>query len=149
MRWRSRSEIERRLRLAGFEASEVERAVLDLERAGLIEDMRFAREVVRDQTTRRLSGERAIRLALREKGVSPEVVDAALEGAGDEGPRALALATKAATRMGALGPEAAYRRLYGLLMRRGYGPGVAREAVQQALHTLSEVLQDDESGLRL
>ena len=83
VRWRSRAEIERRLRVAGFEPEEIGAAVSDLERAGLIEDVRFAREMVRDQSTRRLSGERAIRAALRQKGVAPEVVESALQGAGD------------------------------------------------------------------
>jgi regulatory protein len=133
VRWRSRAEIERRLRLAGYQAEEIEPAIADLERAGLIEDVRFAREMVRDQSVRKLSGERAMRTALRQKGVAPEVVEAALEGAGDEGERALRLASKGAARMGALAPEAAYRRLFALLMRRGYAPTVAREACRQAL----------------
>jgi regulatory protein len=133
VRWRSRAEIERRLRLAGYEPEEIDPAVADLERAGLIEDVRFAREMVHDQSVRRLTGERAIRTALRQKGVAPEVVEAALQGAGDEGERALRLASKAAARMSGQPPEAAYRRLFALLLRRGYGPATARDACRWAL----------------
>jgi regulatory protein len=133
VRWRSRAEIERRLRLAGYQPEEIEPAVADLERSGLIEDLRFAQEMVRDQSVRRLSGERAIRTALRQKGVAAEVVESALEGAGDEAERALRLASKGAARMSALTPEAAYRRLFALLMRRGYAPALAREACRRAL----------------
>ena len=110
----------------------------DLERVGLVEDERFAREMVRDQAGRRLAGGRAIRSALRAKGVSPELVEQALSTAGDEAERAKTLATRRAARMLNLPPEAAYRRLLGLLVRRGYDSGVAREACREALAAVVE-----------
>jgi regulatory protein len=134
VRWRSRQEIRRRLRSAGFEAEEIEQALMDLEGVGLIEDARFASEVVRDQAGRRLAGNRSIRASLLQKGVPPEVIDEALEDAGGEAERARELARHKAVRLAGLAPEAAYRRLYGLLLRRGYGPGVAREACRETLH---------------
>jgi regulatory protein len=133
VRWRSREELRRRLRQAGFEAEETERALADLTNAGLIEDGRFARELVRDQAGRRLSGDRAIRGALRVKGVAADVAESALREAGDEAARARELATRRALRMGSLAPEAAHRRLYGLLVRRGFPPGMAAEACRAAL----------------
>jgi regulatory protein len=133
VRWRSRQEIRRRLRSAGFEAEEIEQALVDLESVGLIEDDRFAREVVRDQAGRRLAGNRSIRANLLQKGVAPDVVDEALEEAGEEAERAAELARQRALRLTGLAPEAAYRRLNGLLLRRGYAPGVAREACRTAL----------------
>jgi len=108
-------------------------ALEDLQRAGLIEDRRFAAAVVRDQSDRRLAGDRAIRQALRAKGVSQEIVEEALSSAGDELARATELASRRAARMAGLPPEAAFRRLFGLLTRRGYGPGTAREACSAAL----------------
>ncbi len=136
VRWRSRQEIRRRLRLAGFEREEVEQALDALENAGLIEDRRFAKEMVRDQVGRRLVGNRSIRANLLQKGVAREVVDEALEEAGEEAERAEELARQRAGRLAGLQPEAAYRRLYGLLLRRGYGPGVARDASRAALRGL-------------
>jgi regulatory protein len=133
VRWRSREELRRRLRQAGFEVEETERALTDLTDAGLIEDGRFARELVRDQAGRRLSGDRAIRGALRAKGVATDVAESALLEAGDEAERARELATRRAMRMGSLAPEAAHRRLYGLLVRRGFPPGVAALACRAAL----------------
>jgi regulatory protein len=134
VRWRSRQEISRRLRSAGFEAEEVEQALANLENVGLIEDQRFAREVVRDQATRRLQGDRSIRAGLLQKGVGRDIVDEALEEAGEESERAGELARRRAVRLGSLQPDAAYRRLYGFLLRRGYGSGVARDACRSALH---------------
>jgi regulatory protein len=133
VRWRSRQEIRRRLRMAGFDEDEVDRALEDLEQVGLVEDRRFADELVRDQVARRLSGNRAIRSNLLQKGVAREIVDAALEEAGGEEERARELAVRRAERLRAVEPQVAFRRLYGLLLRRGYGPGVARDASRAAL----------------
>ena len=140
VRWRSREELRRRLRRAGFGAEEVEAALSDLEGAGLIQDERFAREVVRDQAGRRLVGDRGIRAALRERGVPPDVVETALDAAGDEGARAATLAGRKAARMAGLDPRIAHRRLYGLLLRRGYAAPVASRAAREAL---AATLPDD------
>jgi regulatory protein len=112
-------------------------ALEDLDRSGLIDDERFAREVVRDQGNRRMAGDRAIRTGLRAKGVAPEVIEQALAASStDEEGRALELARRRAGRMNGIAPEAAARRLYGLLVRRGFGPGLAREATRRALEEL-------------
>jgi regulatory protein len=132
-RWRSRAELERRLIAAGFGRDAVAQAVADLESAGLIDDRRFAAEVVRAQAAGRLAGDRAIRSALAAKGVDPAIQEEALAGAGEEAERALALATKRAARLTGMDPPAAFRRLYGLLVRRGYGPAQARDACRAAL----------------
>jgi regulatory protein len=137
VRWRSRQELRRRLAQAGFDAEEIQKALEDLEGAGLVEDHRFARELVRDQAGRRLSGDRAIMTALRQKGVAPEVAEAALEGAGEESTRARALAERRAPRLAHLPPEVAFRRLFGLLTRRGYPAEVAREACRAALSAIA------------
>ena len=133
VRWRSRVELEQRLRRAGFDPEEIQAALGDLEEAGLVDDARFAREVVADRAGRRLAGDRAVRAALLAKGVARDVADQAMDGAGDEAERALALARKRAPRLAAADPEAAHRRLYGLMLRRGFGPTVARDACRIAL----------------
>ncbi len=133
VRWRSRDELHRRLRQAGFEAEEIEQALAQLTDVGLIEDGRFARELVRDQAHRRLAGDRAIRGALRQRGVASDVAEGALREAGDEAERARELATRRAVRLRSLAPEVAYRRLYGLLVRRGFPSGLAADACRAAL----------------
>jgi regulatory protein len=146
VRWRSAGELRRRLALAGFPPDEVEVALSELERAGLVDDERFARELVRDQVGRRMSGSRAIRAALRQKDVPAAVAEAALAEAGDDAQQARALAESRARRMRGLPPEAAYRRLYGMLLRRGHSPGIAREACREAL---APVLDLDEGPSEL
>jgi regulatory protein len=132
-RWRSREELHTRLRGAGFDDEEISVSLADLERAGLVDDERFALEVTRDQAGRRLAGDRAIRTLLRRRGVSDERVQRALDAAGDESDRAAELARRQALRLSGVEAPAAYRRLVGLLLRRGYAHDVAREAARVAL----------------
>jgi regulatory protein len=146
VRWRSRRELERRLRAAGFEDEETHAALADLEVVGLIEDRRFARELVRDRANRKLAGNRAIRAALRQQGVADDVAEEALGEAGDEEKRAHELARRRAERLRGLEPEAAYRRLYGLLLRRGFGPGTARDACRAALSEITPADMEHEPG---
>ncbi|HEX8100143.1 MAG TPA: regulatory protein RecX [Actinomycetota bacterium] len=136
VRSRSRAELRSRLLQAGFERPEIEETLTDLEAVGLIDDERFAREFVRDRVATRLAGRRVIRTALQQKGVAADVLDEALEEAGDEEERAFALAAKRAARLNGLPPETAYRRLYGLLVRRGYAHDVATRACATALADL-------------
>jgi regulatory protein len=144
VRWRSRVELERRLKQAGFPEDEISAALEDLERTGLIDDERFARELVRDQASRRMAGDRAIRSALRTKGVAPDVVERAVAAdPSEEGDRALQLARRRAARMGNLPPEVAFRRLQGLLVRRGFGPGLSRDMARRAL----DGVDDDGMGI--
>jgi regulatory protein len=137
VRSRSRAELRRRLTQAAFEPAEVEDVLEDLERVGLVDDDRFAREFVRDRAALRLTGGRAIRAELLRLGVRAELADAALAEAGDETERARTLALKRAPRLRALPPEAAYRRLYSLLLRRGYGHRTASAACAEALGGLT------------
>ena len=112
---------------------EIETALEDLERVGLVDDDRFAREFVRDRAVLRLAGGRAIRADLQRMGVRADVADAALAEAGDEAERARALAMRRASRLKDLPMDTAYRRLYSLLLRRGYGHNTAAAVCTEAL----------------
>jgi regulatory protein len=141
-------ELERRLLGAGFGADEVRLALVDLEAVGLVDDERFAREVVRSRTDGRMDGPRAVREALRTSGVDPQLAERAMAEAdvGDreaDQARAMALAQKRASRMTGLAPETAARRLLDLLLRRGYAPDIARTAARSALAGGFEAPPDD------
>jgi regulatory protein len=142
VRWRSRRELEQRLRAAGFEEEQVSTALADLQQAGLIDDGRFARELARAKSGR-LDGNRTVRSALAKAGVAPGVAEEVVSELGDDQERALTLAEHRARRLTGLDPQTAFRRLYGLLLRRGYGPDVARDASRRALAGLP---QDDPTG---
>jgi len=134
VRQRSRRELERRLERAGFDPEEV-RAELDrLLQVGLIDDEAFARAVVEHSFTTKKEGRRVVAGRLMSAGISPETAAAVLaEAVGGEEERADALAAAKAARLSGLQPDAAYRRLYGILARRGYAPDLAGRAARRAL----------------
>jgi regulatory protein len=134
VRPRSRRELERRLRGAGFEEQEVVEVVGRLQGVGLIDDESFARAVAEHAFGTRRSGALAVRQALGAKGVASDTVDAVVAGFGDgEDERAVALARSRVGRLAGLPPEKAFGRLAGLLARRGYPASVARRAARLAL----------------
>lgn len=132
-RWRSREELRRRLLALGYGTEDVGRTLEELEDLGLVDDERFARELARDRGSRRLAGDRAILAALRERGVAREVAEAALDEAGSESARARELARRKARAVAGLPAGEAFRRLYGLLVRRGFAPSTAARACREAL----------------
>jgi regulatory protein len=134
VRPRSRQELDRRLRAAGFGPGEVADVLMRLEGVGLIDDRAFAEQLAAHHFGNKKSGSRAVASALAAKGVSRTLSDEILEGADvEDADRAFELASAKALRMHGLPREKAYTRLVGLLARRGYGSGVAREAARHAL----------------
>jgi regulatory protein len=134
VRMRSRRELQDRLSRAGFDAEEVDDELGRLERVGLIDDDRFADELAQHAAEVKWSGTRAIASALYAKGVARETIDRVVAGVGEnEEARAEALASSRVGRLRGLPPATAYQRLTSLLLRRGYGPDVARRAAGRAL----------------
>lgn len=133
-RARSRAELRQRL-LAKEHGEQAVAGALDaLQRDGLLDDAAFARSYVADK--RRLSGWGAdrIRRGLASLGVDGADAEAALGGPAEEGggaelDRALAV-------LGKMGPprpplQAARRRAYQTLLRRGFAPGLAYAAIRR------------------
>lgn len=75
---RSSLELERRLAARGFSADDRRQALATLERAGLVDDGRFAEERARALADRG-AGDALIRHALAGAGVVPELVETALQ----------------------------------------------------------------------
>jgi regulatory protein len=134
VRQRSRRELQRRLEQAGFEPNDVADELERLEQVGLIDDEAFARAVAEHGFGSRRQGRRAVASKLAAAGVASAITAAILdELGGDEETRARKLAVAKAARMTGMAPDKAFSRLYGLLARRGFAPGVAREAARKAL----------------
>ena len=105
-----------------------------LERVGLVDDEAFARQYAEHRFGSRKEGSRAVVNGLRAAGIAPGLAIAVAEDAPEnEEERAIALATVRAPRLRGLPPPKAFSRLSSLLMRRGYGPEVARAAARRAL----------------
>ena len=101
---------------------------------GIIDDAAFARAWVSSRHHGRGLARRALANELRQRGVDAEVAGEALETLDDEEEAATARALvdrKLRTASGT--PEAVFRRLVGMLARKGYPAGVAIRAVKDAL----------------
>jgi regulatory protein len=116
-------------------SDEVISEVLDrYDEVGIIDDAAFARAWVSSRHHGRGLARRALATELRRRGVDSEVASEALETLDDEEEATTARALverKLRTTRGA--PEAVFRRLVGMLARKGYSAGVAIRAVKDAL----------------
>jgi regulatory protein len=134
VRPRTRRELERRLRAAGFEPEEVDEELNRLASVSLVDDVRFALEFAEHAVTRKGMGRRAVASSLAAKGVDRPTIEVALQRLGnDEEGRALELARARARTFSGLTPEVATRRLVSFLARRGYDGRLARWAATRAL----------------
>lgn len=134
VRQRSRKELERRLVQAGFERDEVDAELGRLEQVGLLDDEAFARAVVQSRMGSRAESRRVVAGKLAQAGVDSEAASQALDDAlEDDETRAFRLAEAKAARLRGADPAVAFRRLFGLLARRGYAPELARRAASSAL----------------
>ncbi|WP_435205929.1 regulatory protein RecX [Micromonospora sp. bgisy143] len=134
VRPRTRAELAGALAKRGI-SEEVSAEVLDrYDEVGIIDDAAFARAWVSSRHSGRGLARRALANELRRKGVDGEVATEALgeldEETEAETARAL-VERKLRTARGE--PDAVFRRLVGMLARKGYPPGVAIRAVKDAL----------------
>jgi len=116
-------------------SDEVISEVLDrYDEVGIIDDAAFARAWVSTRHHGRGLARRALANELRQRGVDSEVASEALETLDDEEEAETARALvdrKLRTTRGT--PESVFRRLVGMLARKGYPAGVAIRAVKDAL----------------
>jgi regulatory protein len=134
VRPRTRAELATALRRRGI-ADDVAATVLDrYDDVGLIDDAAFARAWVTSRHHGRGLARRALANELRQRGVSADVAGEALDELDESTEAATARALvdrKLRTMRGE--PEQMFRRLVGMLARKGYPPGVAIRAVKDAL----------------
>jgi len=132
---RTRTELERALAKREV-PEEAAASVLDrMDEVGLIDDASFARDWVASRQQRRHLSRTALRRELQTKGVDRDLIDDALADVApdDEHTAALDLARRRAAAMGGLAREVAYRRLGGVLARRGFSGSVVAQVLDEVL----------------
>jgi regulatory protein len=133
---RPRTRAELATALARREISdEVIAEVLDrYDEVGIIDDAAFARAWVSSRHHGRGLAKRALANELRQRGVDPETAGEALETLDEDAEAQTARALvdrKLRTATGT--PDQVFRRLVGMLARKGYPAGIAIRAVKDAL----------------
>ena len=135
VRPRTRAELAAALARRGI-SEDVAASVLDrYGEVGMIDDAAFARAWVTSRHHGRGLARRALASELRRKGVDAEEVSAALDEVdGDtEARTARDLVMRRMRTVSRAAPEAAFRRLVGMLARKGYPPGLAIRVVKEVL----------------
>jgi regulatory protein len=134
VRPRTRAELAKALVKRGI-SDEVTAEVLDrYDEVGIIDDAAFARAWVSSRHHGRGLARRALASELRRHGVDADTAGEALDDIDPETEAATARALvdrKLRTTTGA--PDVVFRRLVGMLARKGYPPGIAIGAVKDAL----------------
>jgi regulatory protein len=130
-RQRSREELRRRLLQKGHTERAVTGVLERLARDGLLDDRAFAEAFVADKRHLGGWGAERIRRGLAQLGVPPEVVADVLDEADDESEleRALAILRRSGPPRPPL--EAARRRAYATLQRRGFAGTVCYAAIKR------------------
>ena len=134
---RSRQEIDRYLQKYGLPQVQIEAVIGRLEQVGLLDDQAFARYWVESRERFRPRGLRALRYELRNKGVSEEIIGAALEVV-DVQDSAYRSAEKKARQLSSLDRQTFHRKMIAFLSRRGFAYEVAREVTDRYWAELGE-----------
>ncbi|PPA56310.1 regulatory protein RecX [Micromonospora chalcea] len=134
VRPRTRAELAGALARRGI-SEEIAEQVLDrYDEVGIVDDAAFARAWVSSRHNGRGLARRALANELRQRGVDGEVAGAALDDLDEETEAETARALVDRKLRSTRGePDAVFRRLVGMLARKGYPAGVAIRAVKDAL----------------
>jgi regulatory protein len=129
----SRAELGRKLERRGHDRDEIEAALRRLGERGYLDDAAFADGLVRRRSAMR--GPRALSAELAARGVDRQLADAAVARLTPEDQ--LEMAVRLVERLCASRPRLAYRemldRVGSKLVRRGFAPGIVREACRAVM----------------
>jgi regulatory protein len=128
---RSSSEVRQNLARRGISETLVDETLDRLQAAGLVNDEAFARDWVENRNTFRPRGKPALRMELRRKGLSEEIVRSVLDAQVNESALALEAARKYARRLAGLEWPEFRQKLGGFLGRRGFSYTVLAPVVSE------------------
>ncbi len=130
---RSEQELVWRLKQKGYAPEAIRETVVFLKEKRFLDDEVFAREWVASRL-KKPYGSRRIAQELRLKGVDTSTVERALRDAGaldSENETAASLAKTRLAQLKGVEPQAARRRVYAYLIRRGFLPETASDVLEQ------------------
>jgi regulatory protein len=106
-----------------------------MDEIGLVDDAAFASDWVSSRQQRRHLSRSALRRELHGKGVAREEIEEALRpvGIAEEYEAAISLARRRQAGMAQLPRDVQYRRLAGVLGRRGFGGSVTSQVLSELL----------------
>ena len=138
LRQRPRSvyEIRSRLKLKGYDDALIGDVVASLERAGELNDERFARFWVESRMHMNPAGDVVLKHELERNGISDKIIEAVLTEKSekyDEYELALSMAKERFERLKKLDRRKATKRIYDLLLRRGFKYDNIRRVIENLI----------------
>ena len=136
-RIRSRQEIAEKLKLRGISLEIIETSLNNLEKAGYLDDSSFVKIWIKERAEVSGFGRHRIKNELLSKGIDNGTIDRELSrlyAENDEEETALSVAQKMIPRYKSLDDKVITRRLSQALMRRGFGPDIARKVLRELLN---------------
>lgn len=132
---RTRHELAKALRTRNVPDEVAEEVLGRLQEVGLVNDAAFAEAWVESRQQRRHLSRPALRRELQTKGVDRDDIDAALESVnfGDELAAARDLARRRHQGLRGQPYEVRYRRLAGVLSRRGFGSTIVAQVLREVM----------------
>jgi regulatory protein len=138
-RLHSRSELNTKLRKFDYPAAIIGSVLDQLQEMNYVNDQRFAETRAELSARYKHHGSNRARVELAKKGVDRETARRAIEvvyESHDTAADARALAVKKMRSLSRLAPAVAKRRLYGLLLRRGFDHDTIKPVVEEAFGSL-------------
>ncbi len=139
---RSIAEIERNLRKYKVPEEIIPAAIERLKKQNFVNDQEFAKMWVENRNTFRPRGKRALRLELRQKGISDENIQPILDDLVDEESLAYQAGIKKAQKLANLEWQDFRRKLAAFLARRGFSYGI----ISPLLRPLWDEVQPEEDS---
>ena len=135
-RLHGREELRRKIGRRDYPSDVVEAVLDDLERLGYVDDAKFAAAKAADAAGHKKHGPRRAALELRKVGIDQATVEKAVDAVYEDADSlsvARELAEKKAPALRRLDPAVAKRRLYGMLLRRGFEYETVKPVVDEVL----------------
>jgi regulatory protein len=129
----STARVRDRLRTRGFPDGAVESAITRLTRAGVLDDRRAVQAAARTLVSVRMRGRHRVDRELERLGFDRALIDQALRDVLEAVDESALIARVVESKMRGgktLGDAAAYRRLFGALLRRGFPGSLIRDALK-------------------
>ena len=132
-RAKSKGELLAHLKTRGVDDQVAAATIFRLQEAGLVNDQEFAIAWATSRHTHKKISKRVIATELRQKGVTQEEINCALESIDDDAEyqSAFELAMKKYSTMSRLEPEVQIRRIQSLLQRKGFGFPIISRVVRE------------------
>lgn len=129
---RSQAEVQQNLKKKGFDQETIDQVIARLVRAGLLDDLAFARYWLENRSAFKPRGARALRYELRQKGVADNVIDSVLLDYDDTAAAYRVASSQTARLLQRVDNVEQFRfKLLGLLQRRGFPFAASQAAVEQ------------------